>query len=461
MSFEAIASLAAERLLFSLGVGTLLAVAVWLLLRIFPRKDSRTSFAVWFVTLLITALLPVLGVWFRHGGQGSSDAVVRVSAAWAGYIIVVWGVIAAAGLVRVAVALWQVRRLRSEAAELALGRLSPELRAMVEKFKSLRTVELKVSRRLEVPTAIGFLSPAIILPQWLMDETPAEELKYILLHELEHLRRRDDWTNLAQQIVKALLFFVPSVWWIERTLALEREMACDDAVLAQSGSARGYAECLAHVAERSFLRRQLALAQAAVNRVRQLTARVAKILDPKRPQAVRAWKPAVPAVVVVAGLCVFTASQGPQLIGFADSGQAAQSSAPVVASGSMAPSSVGMKTVRNSSADAPQYVPANLKLSNGEARPLRVGMKSRGKTSHKQAIRTLENLRAENKIPRMTMALAGLEPRPATEYVTVREQYVMVVMQGDATTGPQQWQVRVIEISVTQAKPQKQIPRKI
>src|SRR5690348_18515301 len=52
-------------------------------------------------------------------------------------------------------------------------------------------------------------SSDLVLPKWLIEETPAEELKYIILHEFEHLRRRDDWTNLAQQVVKALLFFVP------------------------------------------------------------------------------------------------------------------------------------------------------------------------------------------------------------------------------------------------------------
>src|SRR5262249_36767736 len=111
---------------------------------------------------------------------------------------------------------------------------------------------------------------------------------------------------------------LPSIWWIEQKLALDREMACDDAVLAHSGMPHAYAECLAHVAERSFLRRQLALAQAAVARLRQLTVRVTKILDPSRPQPSHMWKPAVPAVVVIAGLCVFSASQAPTLIGFSN-----------------------------------------------------------------------------------------------------------------------------------------------
>jgi len=318
-----------------------------------------------------------------------------------------------------------------------------------------RSVELRVSRQLEVPTAIGFFKPAIVLPKWLLEETPAEELKYILLHELAHLRRRDDWTNLAQQIVKALLFFVPSVWWISGKLTLEREMACDDAVLEQAGSARSYAECLAHVAEKSFLRRQLALAQAAVTRLKQLTVRLKKILDPNRPQAARAWKPAVPAVVVVAGLCVFSASQGPQLIGFSDGTSQA------VAAGSLVPNSAASKTVRRTSMAEPEFVPASLTLSPQGARRLPVRLKQQKKRSRKPEIRTLENLHTENRIARTGATLAGLEPRQTPEYVTVREQFVMVLMQGDLATGPQSWQVQVLEISVTKQKPQKQIPRKI
>ena len=94
-------------------------------------------------------------------------------------------------------------------------------------------------------------------------ELSTAELNSILIHELAHLRRWDDWTNLGQQILKALLFFHPAVWWIESKLALEREMACDDAVLAKTANPRGYAQCLISVAEKSFARRGLALAQAA------------------------------------------------------------------------------------------------------------------------------------------------------------------------------------------------------
>ena len=106
------------------------------------------------------------------------------------------------------------------------------------------------------------------------------ELNSILIHELAHLERRDDWTNLAQKVLRALLFFHPAVWWVERQLSLEREMACDDVVLSRTANPRAYAECLVTVAERSLMRRGLALAQAAVSKMRQTTA--ARVPNPGR-----------------------------------------------------------------------------------------------------------------------------------------------------------------------------------
>ena len=322
LNFQVIAAAASERLLYSAVAGTLLAVAVWFVLQMFPRRDSRTSFAVWFSTLLATAILPLLSL---HSGASASPAVVTVSSSWAWYVFLGWAIIALAGLARVALATLQVRRLRAEATALDMQSLDPDLRALVEEFQQSRPVALMVSQKLEVPTAIGFRKPAIILPAWLLESTPAEELKYILLHELAHLARRDDWTNLAQKVLKAVFFFLPSVWWIERKLSLDREMACDDAVLAHSGSPRGYAECLAHVAERSFLRRQIALAQAAVGRVRQLTVPgCGDSLDPNRPRAAQMWKPAIPVVILLAGLSALPASFTPALVNFADDAQKPQ-----------------------------------------------------------------------------------------------------------------------------------------
>jgi hypothetical protein len=323
-----------------------------------------------------------------------------------------------------------------------------------------------VSQKLEVPTAIGFSKPAIILPAWLLESTPAKELKYILLHELAHLSRRDDWTNLAQKVLKAVFFFLPSVWWIERKLSLDREMACDDAVLAHSGTPLGYAECLAHIAERSFLRRQIALAQAAVGRVRQLTTRVAMILDPNRPRATQMWKPAIPVVILLAGLSALPASFTPSLVSFADDTQKPQElsrlSHHAMDRQIKQPLSAYTTKANQPSAQSGQAVhavQASLRTDNASVAPAIM------KSVHplrRNAVRTRPLPVHKTTMPPATLTLASNQlPQPPQEYVTIREELVVMVTQQTASGEQQSWQMHVVQVSLQpQSKPVLK-PRKI
>ena len=484
--WHGIATGAAQLLIYSTVAGTLLAVAVWLLLRVFPRRDSRTSFAVWFATLLATALLPLLSL-HSSGGTGSGDsesrAVVTISTSWAWSIFAVWAAMAAAGLARVALATVQIWKLRRHSVAVEMQELHEDLRALIEDLQRSRPVRLLVSQRLEVPTAIGFRKPAIILPAWLLESTPPEELKYILLHELAHLWRRDDWTNLAQKILKALLFFLPSVWWIERRLSLDREMACDDRVLAHTGTPRRYAECLAHVAERSFLRRQLALAQAAVGRVRQLTARVAMILDPNRPRATKLWKPAIPAVIVLAGLSALPASLTPLLVSFSDGAATADVSAtqagrsPAVATRAVAMVSPGPDGAAGSEARA---IPAAYRLDGQAPQAMKVEIAARRnpgvlrKNAARQR-RVAPLAVSQSNLARTAVASNDMMPKAAqpevlavsyqvsqpVAYVTVRQEMFVVVTEQTASGAQQSWQMHVVEISLQPLEKPAPKPRKI
>jgi beta-lactamase regulating signal transducer with metallopeptidase domain len=456
MDFPGLATAVSQRLLFSAVGGTLLAAAVWLLLQLFPKRDSRTNFAVWFSTLLATALLPVLSVYVeqKSAAPGSPRAVFTVSTSVAWYLFVVWAVIALAGLARVIIATFQLRQLRSQAAPVEMESLPADIRCLIEEAQKSRPVSLLVSERLEVPTAIGFRNPAVILPAWMLEATPAEGLKYILLHELAHLSRRDDWTNLAQKILKALLFFLPSVWWIERRLSLDREMACDDAVLVHSGTPVGYAECLAHVAERSFLRKQIALAQAAVGRVRQLTERVTRILDPNRPRATQMWKPAVPVVMVVALLCAVPASFTPELIGFSNGSPSAKAQI-----GSQDKTLIAPSPANDISTDGPKVVhmvPASLKTEGGALAPTKAKARLAPRENAGHPRRTNRNKQNQ---PLLMMAKSQ-SPMPE-QYVTVREEMFFVVTQRTASGEQQSWQVHMWQVSVQPQSKIVQKPRKI
>ncbi|MGB8583160.1 MAG: M56 family metallopeptidase [Candidatus Sulfotelmatobacter sp.] len=319
--WQVLAQIFAERMLNGVGEGIVLAMFGWALLRVSGRQNSSTRFAVWFSMMVAISALPVLGsIGLASAGLPSSHSAFQLPASCAVDIFIVWALIAFAGLAKIGFGFWQLRRLRQSCKAMDSASLDPVLRNTLAQFDCSRPVTVCTSKRVRTPAAIGFLKPAIIFPPWILRELSSAELNAVLLHELAHLRRWDDWTNLAQEIMRALFFFHPAFWWIGRGLALEREMACDDFVLASNSNPRAYAQCLVSVAEKSFLRRGLALAQAVAGRMQQTTQRVMRILDAERPTATTIYKPALGLVAVFSAVCLIALPHAPRLVAFDDGG---------------------------------------------------------------------------------------------------------------------------------------------
>lgn len=433
-ALHAVARISVEQMLYCLVEGTLLAFLVGALLRMLPRRNSGTRFVVWFSVLLAMLILPFLSgaaktAIVSAAQSGTAKPALVISSSWSLYIFGAWAVIAALALARVAVGMWQLRRLRRTCTEIPLMELDPSIRGMLQEFQQSRAVALCVSDQVQVPTAIGFSNPAVVLPAWLLKDVDAAELRQVLFHELTHLRRRDDWTNLVQKIVKAVLFFHPSVWWVEAKLSLEREMACDDAVLARTPNAHDYAQCLTKMAEKSLLRRQAIMAQAAVNRMRQLSLRVTQILDVNRPGSTRLWWPAVPLVMMVASVCVVPGRHASSLIAFADDAQPAVSTSVVS----------GTALVRH------EVQPVKAALEPKAAMPKMVLASAEGATP-------IHSTPRAKRIAKPGM-LQAANRVPAGNYLVqqVQQQTVIVTQQGV-------WQVRTWEVHVI--LPANQLPRK-
>ncbi len=322
LGLQSLAQVFSERLLNGAAEGIVLAVIVWVLLRLTGRQNSGTRYAIWFLALLAIVALPFVAGMSSISSHARNVSLERLhgeitlSARWAIYLFSAWGAVAGLLLLRVGAGLWRVRGLRRGFSEVNVASLAPIISSTLREFRSRRQVKLCVSGEVAVPAAVGFFRPAIVFPAGLLSKLSVEETRIILLHELAHLRRWDDWTNLAQKVVKALLFFHPAVWWIENRLTLEREMACDDLVLEQTVSPGAYAASLISFAEKMHSARYVALAQALVSRVNHMSLRIGQILDVKRQIRAGAWK-------AVAGLCagmmalvLCSSAYAPQLVAF-------------------------------------------------------------------------------------------------------------------------------------------------
>ncbi len=108
-------------------------------------------------------------------------------------------------------------------------------------------VALGVSQEADVPLTIGWRRPTILLPIDCRSWT-AEKRRVVLAHELSHVARHDVFWQVAARLACVVYWFHPLAWLAERRLRVERELACDDAVL-RSGSQPGqYAAVLLDVA---------------------------------------------------------------------------------------------------------------------------------------------------------------------------------------------------------------------
>ena len=78
---------------------------------------------------------------------------------------------------------------------------------------------------------------------------PSVQIEALLLHELAHIRHHDFLINLLQRLAETLLFYHPAVWWVSEQIRRERELRCDDLVVAILGESRPLAEALLALAE--------------------------------------------------------------------------------------------------------------------------------------------------------------------------------------------------------------------
>lgn len=351
-ALEPAARITVATLFDSLWEAALLALLVGLLLRLLPNVSATTRYAAWCVALVASLLLPIgtalpqirieqpqpapvaavhqtsTAPSTRSAKQPAAarreSAFARLSTAsapaksvaamrlparfrlalpqYAALVIFgLWCLAALLLIARVAVNLLKLERLKGDALPLPM-----EYRERLERWstaeKGERDVRLCTCEGIEVPVAVGLFDSMILIPKHLLETLTQAEIDQIILHELAHLRRADDWTNGLQRLLQALFFFNPAVLYIAQQLDLEREVACDDWVVDQTKEVRPYATCLTKMAEvTAWPHRPLAAPGVFVTR-RGLSVRVERLLRAGRN--IRTSVAFAPTGAIVAGLIV-------------------------------------------------------------------------------------------------------------------------------------------------------------
>jgi uncharacterized protein (TIGR03435 family) len=112
-----------------------------------------------------------------------------------------------------------------------------------------RKVKILASSSALEPGVIGIFRPVLVVPAGIADRLTNTQLEAILLHELCHVRRRDNLAAAIHMLVEATFWFHPLVWWIGARLVDERERACDEEVVRLGSDPEAYAEGILRVCQ--------------------------------------------------------------------------------------------------------------------------------------------------------------------------------------------------------------------
>lgn len=145
-----------------------------------------------------------------------------------------------------------VREWFRQGRKVRVGMESDVLRQARVRLKEKREVDLVVSPLCVEPGVWGVCNPVIVLPEGVADGLSNGELEAVLMHELVHVRRRDNLIAAFQIIVRSVLWFFPVVWLVDRQLLLERERACDEEVLLHTDASKDYLSSLMKVLQFSL-----------------------------------------------------------------------------------------------------------------------------------------------------------------------------------------------------------------
>ena len=153
---------------------------------------------------------------------------------WTTLAVAVYLLVASLLLTRFVIALFFGRRLLRASRAINDPRVSAQLSA---------AVNIAESELISVPLTLGAFRSTILLPSgW--QEWPATKLDAVLAHELSHVVRRDPLTQRLALLHRAVFWFSPLAWWLERCLADLAEQASDEAALSSGADRKHYARIL-------------------------------------------------------------------------------------------------------------------------------------------------------------------------------------------------------------------------
>ena len=161
----------------------------------------------------------------------------------------------------------------------------------LREMKIKRNIPVYSTAFLKSPVIVGLLNPRIYLPIHLISDFNATDMRYMLLHELQHYRHKDALASYLMNFFGVLYWYNPCVWYALKEMRNEREVACDTSVLKllDESDYEDYGNTLINFAEKVSLT-PFPFAAGISGNMKQMQQRIANISSYKKPSAFRKLK---------------------------------------------------------------------------------------------------------------------------------------------------------------------------
>ena len=165
-----------------------------------------------------------------------------------------------------------------------------------------------LSDEIASPVTFGWRRPVTLLPAR-FPELDGRIQDAILCHELLHVERRDWLFTISEEVVRAIFWFHPAIWWLLGEIQLAREQAVDSLAIERTEARDEYVDALLAIAG---AKAQLDLAPAPLFlRKRHLKQRVMSIFKEVRMSKTRLISRLAMGVAILAAACWIVTSSLP------------------------------------------------------------------------------------------------------------------------------------------------------
>lgn len=154
----------------------------------------------------------------------------------------------------------------------------------LKEMKIKRNIPVYSTAFLKSPIIVGLFSPRIYLPIHLISDFNAADIRYMLMHELQHYRYKDALASYLMNFFGILYWCNPCVWYALKEMRNEREVACDTSVLKllDESDYEDYGNSLINFAEKVSLT-PFPFAAGISGSMKQMQQRIINISSYKKP----------------------------------------------------------------------------------------------------------------------------------------------------------------------------------